>query len=158
MAQRPRDVAGCPAGAGALAHIRPQPIVALDPIRPRRAMPPQFLRYAGAGAIGTAAHYAVLIALVQLAGIGAVAASTVGAVAGALVNYGLNHRYTFASRKAHAHALPRFAAVALGGIALNALVLAATLAVIGPHYLVAQVVATGAVLVAGYVANRIWTF
>jgi putative flippase GtrA len=49
-------------------------------------------------------------------------------------------------------------AVALGGIALNALVMAAVLAGFGPHYLVAQVVATGAVLVAGYVANRIWTF
>jgi putative flippase GtrA len=121
-------------------------------------MAPQFVRYAGAGAIGTAAHYAVLIALVQLAGIAAVAASTAGAVAGALVNYGLNYRFTFASDKAHVHALPRFAAVALGGIALNALVMAAVLAVFGPHYLVAQVVATGAVLVAGYVANRAWTF
>jgi putative flippase GtrA len=121
-------------------------------------MAPQFVRYAGAGAIGTGAHYAVLIALVQLAGTGAVAASTVGAVAGALVNYGLNHRYTFASRRAHAQALPRFAAVALAGIALNALVLAATLAAFDPPYLVAQVVATAAVLLAGYVANRAWTF
>lgn len=121
-------------------------------------MSPQFLRYAGAGAIGTAAHYAVLIALVQLAHAGAVAASTAGAIVGALVNYGLNYRFTFASRKAHTRALPRFAAVALGGVALNAIVLAALLATFGPHYLVAQVVATAAVLVAGYLANRLWTF
>ena len=121
-------------------------------------MPAQFLRYAGAGAIGTGAQYAVLIALVQLAHVGAVAASTAGAIVGALVNYGLNYRFTFASRKAHAHTVPRFAIVAVGGIVLNAVVVAAVLATFGPHYLVAQVLATAAVLAAGYLANRVWTF
>ena len=89
---------------------------------------------------------------------GVVAASTAGAIVGAAVNYLLNHRFTFASSAAHGRALPRFAAVAAGGIALNALVLAGMLALVGPHYLVAQVVATLAVLVAGYLANRAWTF
>jgi hypothetical protein len=42
----------------------------------RRQTAPQFLRYAGAGAAGTALHYAILVALVQFAGIGAVLAST----------------------------------------------------------------------------------
>ena len=118
----------------------------------------QFLRYAGAGAIGTGLHYAVLIALVQLARAGPVIASTAGAVCGALVNYALNHRFTFASERSHRRALPRFALVAVCGVALNALVMAVVLAVAGPHYLVAQVVATGAVLAAGFLANRAWTF
>jgi putative flippase GtrA len=117
----------------------------------------RFLRYAGAGAVGTAAQYVLLVVLVQAHALGAVAASTVGAIAGALVNYALNHRFTFASDRAHAQALPRFAAVAAAGIVLNALVIAALVAV-GAHYLVAQVAATGAVLVAGYLANRAWTF
>jgi putative flippase GtrA len=121
-------------------------------------MVPQFFRYAGAGAVGTALHYAVLIVLVQLAHAGPIAASTTGAIAGALVNYALNYRYTFASGNPHGRALPRFALVAIAGVALNALVLAAMLALAGAHYLVAQVVATGAVLGAGYLANRAWTF
>ena len=50
----------------------------------------------------------------MLVGMGAVAASTLGAIAGALVNYSLNHRFTFASDKAHRQALPRFAVVAVG--------------------------------------------
>jgi putative flippase GtrA len=124
----------------------------------RRQTAPQFLRYAGAGAAGTALHYAILVALVQLAGIGAVVALTVGAIGGALVNYRLNHQFTFASDKAHAHALPRFAVVAIAGIALNAVALAALLAFVTSHYLVAQVAATGIVLVAGFLANRAWTF
>jgi putative flippase GtrA len=121
-------------------------------------MLPQFVRYAGAGAIGTAAHYAVLVALVQGFQAGVVAASTSGAVVGAAINYALNHRFTFASREAHRRALPRFAAVAMAGIVLNALVVAGMLTLVGPYYLVAQVVATIAVLVAGYLANRAWTF
>jgi len=128
---------------------------------PRRMTPPmtpQFLRYGVAGAVGTALHYATLVALVQYAQAHAVAASTAGAIAGALVNYALNHRYTFASTRTHDKALPRFAAVALAGIAINAVVMAAMLNLVGAHYLAAQLVATGVVLVAGYLANRAWTF
>ena len=123
-----------------------------------RSTAPQFLRYAGAGIAGTALHYVVLVALVQLAGLGAVVASTLGAIAGALVNYRLNHQFTFASDKTHGHALPRFLVVAVAGIALNALVLATMLALVTPHYLVAQVAATGVVLVTGFLVNRAWTF
>ncbi len=118
----------------------------------------QFLRYAGAGAIGTAAHYAILIALVILTGIGAVAASTAGAIAGALVNYAVNHRFTFASRRAHWTSLPRFFAVAGVGVLLNAAMMTALLAVLPLHYLVAQAAATGVVLAAGFFVNRKWTF
>jgi putative flippase GtrA len=118
----------------------------------------QFLRYAGAGAIGTATHYALLVALVQLAGVTAVAASTAGAVAGAVVNYLLNHRFTFASDKPHSRALPRFIVVSLVGIAVNAAVVAALVGGAGAHYLVAQVIATAVVLVLGFAINRVWTF
>ncbi len=127
--------------------------------RPRPPpMTPEFLRYAVAGAAGTAVHYATLVALMQFAHALAVAASTAGAIVGALINYVLNHRFTFASAKSHDHALPRFVAVALTGIAINAIVMAAMLGLLGAHYLVAQVVATFVVLVAGYRANRAWTF
>jgi putative flippase GtrA len=119
---------------------------------------PQFIRYGGAGAIGTAAHFATLVALVQFANAGPIGASTIGAIVGAVINYALNYRFTFASRRAHRVALPRFAAIASAGVVMNALVLSAILAFIRPHYLVAQIVATGAVLIVGFIANRKWTF
>jgi len=118
----------------------------------------QFLRYGGAGAIGTAAHFATLAALVQFAAASPVAASTAGAIVGAVINYALNYRYTFASRRAHAIALPRFGAISAAGIVLNAAVLATLLEFVRVHYLVAQVFATGTVLIVGYIANRKWTF
>jgi putative flippase GtrA len=133
-------------------------MAAPQPTPLRRSRAPQFLRYAAAGAAGTMLHYGVLIGLVQWAGVGAVPASTAGAIAGALTNYQLNHRFTFASERAHRAALPRFALVAVGGIALNALTIAGMLALVTPHYLLAQIVATGVVLVGGYLVNRAWTF
>jgi putative flippase GtrA len=121
-------------------------------------MTSQLLRYGLAGAVGTALQYAILVSLVQFARAPAVAASTVGAIAGALVNYVLNHRWTFASDRTHEHALPRFAAVALAGIAINAIVMGTMLSLVGVHYLVAQIVATGVVFVVSFLVNRAWTF
>lgn len=121
-------------------------------------MMPQFLRYGIVGAAGTALQYAILVSLVQFTQAPAVAASTAGAIAGALVNYVLNHRWAFASTRSHDHALPRFATVALAGIALNAIVMATMLNLFGVHYVLAQLVATGVVMVAGFLANRAWTF
>ncbi len=118
----------------------------------------RFLRYALVGAIGTAAHYAVLIVLVQWGHVGPVAGSTAGAAVGAIVNYVLNHRYTFASRKRHRHALPRFAAIACAGMIVNAALLAILVNGFGVYYLGAQVVATLVVLGLTYVTNRAWTF
>ena len=118
----------------------------------------QFIHYAGAGAIGTGVHYATLIALVQGGLARPVIGSTLGALAGALVNYLLNYHFTFASQRRHARTAPRFAAISAAGIVLNAAVLAGVLALAGPHYVVAQLVATGVVLVAGFQANRAWTF
>ena len=74
------------------------------------------------------------------------------------MNYRLNHRYTFESDRSHGRALPRFALVALSGIAVNAAVVAAMIAFVSPNYLLAQVAATAVVLVSGFLVNRAWTF
>lgn len=117
----------------------------------------QFASFAGLGALATAAHYAILIALVQLAGLGATSASSLGFGISAVGNYALNRRFTFRSRAPHTLALPKFAVVAIIGLALNALVLS-TLTALGAHYLVAQVAATGIVLCWNFLVNRRWTF
>ena len=121
-------------------------------------MIPRFVRYAGVGAVGTAVHYGTLIGLVQGLGLNAIVASTAGFVIGAFVNYALNREFTFASERAHRVALPRFFAVAGVGLVLNAFVMAAMLALLPLHYLIAQIVATCVVLVTGFLANRRWTF
>jgi putative flippase GtrA len=74
------------------------------------------------------------------------------------VNYVLNYRFTFMSQRPHRAALPRFLIVAAAGVLLNAAVLAALLATVRLNYLIMQVLATGVLLIAGFAANRRWTF
>jgi dolichyl-phosphate beta-glucosyltransferase len=116
------------------------------------------VRYAGAGAIGTAFHYATLSTAVELFGASPVWGSVAGATVGALVNYVLNYHLTFASKASHRVTLPRFLAVAAFGVLLNGLVVKLATERAGLHYLVAQAFATVLVLGSGFVLNKLWTF
>jgi putative flippase GtrA len=118
----------------------------------------RFAIYAGIGAIGTLAQYAVLVSVVDRGVAGPVPGSVAGAVVGAVVNYLLNRRITFRSNARHASALPKFAATAGAGILVNALVMASLTGVAGVHYLVAQLIATGVVLILTFSVNSVWTF
>jgi putative flippase GtrA len=121
------------------------------------AMLPQFLRFAGAGAVGTACHYATLVLWVEVLGGAVVPGALAGFCVGALVNYLIARRFVFRSERPHAAALPRFALVAASGAAINTGIVA-LLNGAGAHYLAAQVVATVVVLGWNFAVNRAWTF
>lgn len=116
----------------------------------------QFLCFSGVGAIGTVIHYTVLIGCVQTVAMNPVAATTLGAVAGACTNYLLNYHLTFKSRQRHRETALKFFTVAGFGIVLNTLAMKAALS--SMPYLLAQLLATSLVLLWNYVVNRYWTF
>jgi len=118
----------------------------------------QFVRFAGVGVVGTGAHYATLIALVQALAVNAVLASSLGAIVGALVNYFLNYRYTFRSSKRHHEAMSKFFVIAGVGFALNGAIMALLTQLLVLHYLLSQVISTGLVLGWNFAGNRLWTF
>lgn len=118
----------------------------------------QFFSFAAVGVVGTAAHYSTLIALVQVMHVNAVVSSAAGFVVGALVNYTLNYRVTFRSTKLHRDSMPKFFLVALFGLGFNTAIMALLTEVWKQHYLVAQILATGGVLVWNFAVNRFWTF
>ena len=118
----------------------------------------QFVSFAGVGAVATAAHYLVLIGLVQFYGLNPTLASGIGAVVGALISYGLNYHYTFRSNNSHALSLAKFFAVAGIGLVLNSISMLICIEVFGVHYLLSQVLATGLVLIWSFTMNRAWTF
>lgn len=126
--------------------------------RSRRKLSGQFLLFAGMGAIGTVAQYGVLIVLVRLTQMDAVLASTAGFVVGACVNYALNYLITFNSSKRHAETLPKFFTVALLGMGVNAAIMAGLVHQADVHYLLAQIVATGLVLIWNFAGSRLWVF
>jgi len=118
----------------------------------------EFVRFAAIGGLATAIQYATLILLFQLELAGAVVASSLGFALSALANYALNRTFTFQSTRPHFEALPRFAAVALLGLCINAALVWAFHVTADLHYLVAQVLATCGTLLWNYSVNRIWTF
>jgi putative flippase GtrA len=118
-----------------------------------------FARYTLAGGAATAAHYALLVALVEGLRMDAASAAALGALAGAVVAYAANRRFTFTrSRAGHRRALPRFLLVAAMTMALSASIVRLGTVAWGLHYLLAQALATGVGLVLGYGLNRHWTF
>lgn len=117
-----------------------------------------FLRYVLVGAVGTGAHYLVLLILVERREVAPVMATTLGFATGAVVNYFLNFRLTFHSTRPHREALPRFFAVAAAGMVLNSGIVALGVEVFRLQYMIPQVCATGVVVLCTFCANRVWTF
>ncbi|HEY9106238.1 MAG TPA: GtrA family protein [Roseateles sp.] len=119
----------------------------------------QILRYALTGGLATALHYGVLLALVEGLHGAAPVAAAVGSLCGALLAYAGNRHFTFAASSAsHGRALPRFALVALLGAGLNGAIVWLGTAALGLHYLLAQALATLAVLLLGFQLNKTWSF
>jgi len=116
-----------------------------------------FVRYAGAGSIGTASHYLTVITCVELLKVAPWAASALGATVGDIVNYVLNYHFIFASTRPHSSTLPRFFVVAIMSVVLGAYIVKVGDGW-GVHYLASQVVATLVTLVMGYLLNKAWTF
>ena len=119
----------------------------------------QFFWYIIAGGMATAVHYAVLIALVELAGLAAAPSAAIGTLCGACVSYLLNRRMTFADSSAkHVQALPRFMVISLLGAFLNGALVWLGVHTLGWHYMAAQAVATVLVMGLTFRLHRLWTF
>ncbi|ULQ46832.1 GtrA family protein [Flagellatimonas centrodinii] len=115
-------------------------------------------RFLMVGATATAAHYLVLTALVEGGALQAVPATIAGFLTGAVIGYACNRRFTFDSHRPHREGVPRFVLMLAVGCLLNALVMALLVHGVGWHYLPAQVIATGLVLVVNYLSLRYWVF
>ena len=118
----------------------------------------QFISFASAGAIGTFVQYAILFIFVEALLMYPVAASILGSLAGAVVNYLLSHHWVFRSKRKHSETLAKFVATGGLGLMLNAAIMYALVTIAGMHYLVAQIVTTGIVLFWNFLGNRFWTF
>ncbi|SDB82227.1 GtrA family protein [Paraburkholderia lycopersici] len=118
----------------------------------------RFAVYAGVGAMGTAAQYAVLIAMVRTGWASPALSSMAGASVGAIVNYGLNRRITFRSNSNPLSTAPKFAIIALLGVLTNGVCMKFFVNSLGLNYLIAQLVTTALVLGLTYLLNSMWTF
>lgn len=118
----------------------------------------RFVLYAALNGIGTLAHYATLVALVEALEADPVVGSACGFAVGGLVNYALSYAVVFRSDKRHGEALAKFFTVAGLGLAWNSLLMAALVNGAGLPYLAAQVLTTAVLLLWHYGGNALWTF
>jgi putative flippase GtrA len=125
---------------------------------PGTALTRRFARFCLIGGTVTALHYGLLVVLVEGLQANPTASSTAGYVVMSLLNYRLNYTYTFRSDVPHQRVLPRFAMVAISGMALNGTAMYLLNHLAGLYYLVAQVAATGITLVWNFAANHFWSF
>ncbi|MEI8267514.1 MAG: GtrA family protein [Betaproteobacteria bacterium] len=117
----------------------------------------QLRRYTGVGVLAVAAHLGVLALSVEFFGVPPGWGSAAGAVVGAQVAFFGNRRYTFGHLGPMWSAWWRFQITALAGGALGACLVGVTTAR-GLHWLPAQVIATGLVLLVTFTVNLRWTF
>ena len=117
----------------------------------------RFLQYAAVGAVATAAHYAILVGLVEAGWLAPQRAAALGAWVGAQVAFAGNAAFTFHGTPVTLAAWLRFQVTALVGAVLSfALVAGGTR--LGVHYLLAQIAATLVTLVVTFEINRRWSF
>lgn len=114
------------------------------------------MTFTSVGAIGTMAHFAVLIFAVERLNLSVLTATTSGFVTGMVTNYLLNYHVTFKCRTNHVQAFSRFLSVAAIGLCINALLV--VVLKVWLHYFVCQLIASAAVLFWNFIFNHCWTF
>jgi putative flippase GtrA len=110
------------------------------------------------GSAATATHFAVGLTIVGLGIAAPFGANIVAFLTAFAVSYTGHRRFTFESTAGHAHALPRFFAVAAGGLALNQAIVYLCVDVLGRSYLLALVIVVSIVPGLIYLAGRFWAF
>lgn len=123
-----------------------------------RTMPIQFSKFTLAGGVSTVLHYIVLVIIVDMMKGNPVYGSMIGYLFGGILNYYLNYKFTFESKKAHTSTASKFMVIMFVGFFLNGYLMTVFTSKIGLFYLVAQIFSTIVVLLWNFTANKFWTF
>lgn len=118
----------------------------------------QAMRYAVVGALGAGVHLALMALGVERLGLAPLWAAALGFGGAVVVSYGLNHRWTFASERAHGESFWRFVVVSVLGLAVNTGLLYVLVHRLGWWYFGAQLALIGVLPALNFLLNRHWTF
>lgn len=121
-----------------------------------RRLVQQFTRFFIVGALSAGLQFSILIGLVECFALNPVWASTCGYLAGAVLNYSLNHYFAFKSQAPHRQALLRFSINSCFGLILNILLMHFLLHYF--NYVMSQLISSSFILVWNFTLHRYWTF
>lgn len=117
-----------------------------------------FARYFVGGLVATAVHIGVLTLLVELADVPPLAATSIGFCLAVVANYCSQYYWAFRARGAHRSLFPRYVAVTVTMLGVNAILFHLLTAELGIQYVVAQLVSTGIVMFCNFTVNKLYTF
>jgi len=118
-----------------------------------------FVRYIVSGSLAAMTHFGVLALLVEVMDTDPTLASAIGFVAALFVNYSMQYHWTFAAEGPHGVIFTRYVVVTFSMLGLNTVLFWSALnAMPGNHYLIAQCVATGVVVLLNFTLNSRYTF
>jgi putative flippase GtrA len=109
--------------------------------------------------VATAAIYVLTgTALWRIAGIGKVSASSLAFLVAVTFNYAAQKSWSFQSSTPHRLAAARYLFTIAGGMTMNAAVIHVGAEVLGWHFLLAQLLAMGTVILWNFVLFSVWVF
>lgn len=118
-----------------------------------------FHRFLIVGAVSTAVNYALFVMLFTTTALSYLVASMIGYISGMLFGYVLNRSWTFgADVPSTLHEIFLYAAVYAFSLALNTVVLAGGVEVVGLSPLIANIVAIGVSTCSNYIGLRFFVF
>jgi putative flippase GtrA len=118
----------------------------------------QFARYLLVGGLGALTHLGVLAVCVEQLGQNPIVGTSAGFICALLLQYTLNHRWTFRSTRSHASSLWRYVIVSLSGFALNTGLMAALINYLHVWYFTAQLSVIIVAPISNFILNRYWAF
>lgn len=118
----------------------------------------QAIRFAIVGVAATATHVAVAVAAVEAATVRPIWANLIAFGAALFVSYLGNHRWTFGRARAHGRHFPRFAVVAVSGLAFNQAIMWGLAERAGTDYRIALAVVVLVVPALTFVLSKLWVF
>jgi len=118
----------------------------------------QLSRYLISGGVATTAHLLTLTLLVEILAVAPVIASGIGFCIAVLLNYSLQYHWTFGACEAHTVVFLRYLGVTFAMLGVNTALFWVFLAWFGLPYLLAQILATGVVVILNFNINRYFTF
>jgi len=117
----------------------------------------QFSGYLINGCIATAVHYSLLITLVEGFACNPLVASTVGFIFGAITGFSLNRKIVFVNLSNPLVKFLQYLLLTLISGTMNVLLMKALIG-LAIHYIIAQIVATGSVVVFNFAICKLWIF
>jgi putative flippase GtrA len=120
--------------------------------------PKTFAKYFVSGSVAVIIHFSILTVLVEIYSANPTLSTSLGFCVGTIFNYLLQYHWTYSASGDHRKVFLIYISVTLSMLCMNALLFWIQVELIGVHYLLAQIMATGVVMLLNYVINTKFTF